>query len=71
MSPVFRERGHHPSPQGDPIRMVLDDEVVDRLRIAAVRYGMDVEELMGALLHVAAGRIDELLGGPPARSHLR
>jgi hypothetical protein len=61
MSPVFRDR----RPQThDPIRMVLDDDTVDRLKAAAVEYGMEVEELMVALLQSAALRIPELLGDP-------
>jgi hypothetical protein len=64
MSPVFRDRR---TPASDPIRMVLDDDTVDRLRIAAIRYGMEVEELMVALLQVAAERVTDLLGDPPSR----
>jgi len=62
MSPVFRDRR---PPASDPIRMVLDDDTVDRLRVAAVHYGMEVEELMVALLQLATERVAELLGEPP------
>jgi plasmid stability protein len=48
--------------------MVLDDETVDRLRVAAAQYGMEVEELMVALLQLASERIDDLLGDPPPRT---
>ena len=61
MSPVFRDRR---SQTHDPIRMVLDDDTVDRLKAAAVEYGMEVEELMVALLQSAALRIPDLLGDP-------
>lgn len=67
MSP-FRDRRHGGN---DPIRMVLDDETVDRLQRAAARYGMEVEELMVALLQVAAGHVDELLGEPNIRRGIR
>lgn len=64
MSPVFRDRTGTRA-TGDPIRMVLDDETVERLHVAALRYGLEVEELMVALLQTAAGRIEDLLGAPP------
>jgi hypothetical protein len=67
MSPVFRDRR---PPVNDPIRMVLDDDTVERLRIAAVDYGMEVEELMVALLQIATERVTELLGDPPSRGLL-
>jgi hypothetical protein len=57
VSPFHRHKAGN-----DPIRMVLDDETVERLQRAAVRYGMDVEELMVALLQIAAGQVDQLLG---------
>jgi hypothetical protein len=69
MSPMFRSGGPHHD--HDPIRMVLDDETVERLRIAAIRYDMEVEALMAALLHAAALRVDELLGDPPPRRNFR
>jgi hypothetical protein len=59
---VFRDRSHFT--RSESIRMVLDDDTVERLRAAAVVYGMEVEELMVALLQVAALRIDSLLGDP-------
>lgn len=79
--PVFRDRDRdrdrdsdderglkQPRPQvPEPIRMVLDDETVDQLRVAAAAYGMEVEELMVALLQAAADRIPELIGEPPGR----
>ena len=64
MSRMFRDR----AAQHDPIRMVLDDATVERLRVAAVRYGMEVEELMAALLQEGSARVDELLGDPPIRN---
>lgn len=67
MSPVFRDRHHPRGGSPDPIRMVLDDETVDRLRVAAAAYGMEVEELIVALLQAAAERIPDLLGEPPGR----
>lgn len=67
MSPVFRGRSH----THDPIRMVLDDDTVDRLKAAAVDYGMEVEELMVALLQSAALRIPDLLGSPRDTNRFR
>lgn len=58
---------HAQSATPQPIRMVLDDETVDHLRVTAAAYGMEVEELMVALLQAAAERIPELLGEPPSR----
>lgn len=58
MTRMFRDR----ATQHDPIRMVLDDATVERLKIAAARYGMEVEELMAALLQAGSARVDELLG---------
>jgi hypothetical protein len=46
--------------------MVLDDETVDDLRATAEQYGMELEELLVALLQAASGRVAELLGDPPA-----
>ena len=67
MTPVFR--GRSPAPESrDPIRMVLDDGTVERLQEAAVRYGIEVEELIVALLQQAATRIEDLIG-PPARDN--
>ncbi|HEV7887625.1 MAG TPA: hypothetical protein VGO92_08705 [Acidimicrobiales bacterium] len=63
MSPVVRNQGM----THGPIRMVLDDDTVDRLELAAVRYGLEVEELMMALLQAAASRVDDLLGKPPSK----
>jgi hypothetical protein len=66
VTPVFRGRGSiHET--GDPIRMVLDDDTVERLRLNAARYGIEVEELMVALLQISSSRVDELLGGPARR----
>lgn len=63
MTRMFRDRAS----QHDPIRMVLDDQTVERLRVAAARYDMEVEELMAALLQAGSARVDELLGD--AASH--
>lgn len=69
MSPVFRDRDRHHDRSGgnvpDTLRMVLDDETVERLRAAAASYGLEVEELMVALLQAASERMQELLGDPP------
>jgi hypothetical protein len=61
--PLFRDRasGH------DLIRMVLDDDTVERLRIAALERGIVLEELMARLLEASSTRVDELLGQPPGR----
>ena len=73
MSPMFRERDRHTGAQAglpgssQPLRMVLDDETVERLRQAASDYGMEVEELMVALLQASADRVRDLLGEPPSR----
>lgn len=64
MSPVFRDRDKGAS-RSEPLRMVLDDETVERLQTAAVAYGMEVEELMVAVLQAGAERIRDLLGEPP------
>lgn len=45
--------------------MVLDDQTVERLRTVAEEYGMEVEELMVALLQAAADKVPDLLGKPP------
>ncbi|MDQ1438159.1 MAG: hypothetical protein QOK43_1788 [Acidimicrobiaceae bacterium] len=50
--------------------MVLDDETVDRLKSSAEVYGLEVEELMVALLQAAAEHVRDLLGEPPSRRHL-
>ena len=56
---MMRDRG-----SGDVIRMVLDDETVDRMREAAEERDIDVEQLMIRLLVAASSRVDELLGRP-------
>ena len=71
MSPVFR--GREPRDPlvrtPEPLRMVLDDETVERLHLAAGEYGLEVEELMVALLQAGAERVRDLLGPPPGRKH--
>ena len=52
--------------RAEPLRMVLDDETVERLQTAAVSYGMEVEAFMVALLQAGAERIGDLLGEPPS-----
>ena len=64
MSPVFRDR-EKAGRADPPLRMVLDDETVDRLQTAAATYGLEVEELMVALLQAGAEHIRDLLGEPP------
>lgn len=64
MSPVFRDRDKS-NGRSDPLRMVLDDETVARLQTAAATYGLEVEELMVALLQAGAERVRDLLGEPP------
>jgi hypothetical protein len=68
MSPVFRDR-EKPGRADPPLRMVLDDETVERLQTAAARYGLEVEELMVALLQAGAEHIGDLLGEPPTSRH--
>ena len=46
----------------DVIRTVLDDQTVERLRAAAERRGVEVEQLIVQLVVAASGRVDELLG---------
>lgn len=69
MSPVFRDRekDKRPAASDQPqLRFVLDDETVERLQAAAAAYGMDVEELMVALIQAGSERIADLLGEPPS-----
>lgn len=72
MSPAFRgrgdkERADKAGERAEPLRMVLDDETVERLQTAAAAYGMDVEALMVAVLQAGTERIGDLLGEPPSR----
>ncbi|MDQ3757639.1 MAG: hypothetical protein M3394_07310 [Actinomycetota bacterium] len=43
------------------IQVVLDDASVERLRCAAAGRGIDVEQLMVQLLHIASLRVDDIL----------
>lgn len=66
MSPVFRDRERGAGKAESSLRMVLDDETVERLQNAAATYGLEVEELMVALLQAGAEHIRDLLGEPPS-----
>ena len=46
----------------DVIRTVLDDRTAERLRDAAERRGVEVEQLIVQLVVVASRQIDDLLG---------
>jgi hypothetical protein len=59
-----KPRLHVFTKQPDLIQVVLDDASVERLRCAAARRGIEVEQLMVELLHLASFRIDEVLGRP-------
>ena len=48
----------------DVIRMVLDDDTVERLRVAAEARGIDVEQLLVQLLVASSTEVDRLLGPP-------
>ena len=50
----------------DVIRMVLDDDTVERLRLAAEAREIDVEQLLVQLLVASSTEVDRLLGPPPS-----
>jgi hypothetical protein len=62
MKPIQGRRLHRESGPTDLIQVVLDDASVERLREAASGRGIEVEQLMVQLLHLASFRIDEVLG---------
>lgn len=43
--------------------MVLDDETVERLRRAADAQGIEVEQLIVHVIHLASQRTDDHIGG--------
>lgn len=49
----------------DLIQVVLDDASVERLRDAAVQRGIEVEQLMVELLHIASFRVEDVLRAEP------
>jgi hypothetical protein len=57
-TPTSEGRGAKP---GDRLRLVLDDATADRLRAAADRRTVSVEEFMAELLRVASLHIDDVL----------
>lgn len=57
----MRQSRHHDVESDDIIQVVLDDETAGRLRAAASRHGMEVEQLIVSLLHASSYAVDSVL----------
>jgi predicted DNA binding CopG/RHH family protein len=50
----------YPLQQDCAINVVLDDATIDRLRDAAMARGIELEQLIVQVIHLASRRLDEL-----------